>query len=474
MALSAFDFNLAMQFAAEQFTPDPKAELHRADPAAWATDRLGAVLWSKQKAITESVAANRRTAVKSGHGVGKSWTAGMLAAWWIDTHPPGEAIVVSTAPTYKQVHAVLWEEIRKHHRAAGLPGKVLGTDEWKIGDILVGMGRKPADHDAHGFQGIHRRYVLAILDEACGIPATLWTAVEAITTNSDARVLAIGNPDDPNTEFGKACSPGSGWNVIKISTLDSPNFTGEPVPAAMLPMLPSVEWVDDARKRWGADSPLFKSKVEGEFPEASENTLIPARWILEAQNRTIEPDGRSTLGVDVARFGTDRSIIYHRHGDMARLHKDWAHKPTTETAGEVIRALISTRAEVAQVDGVGVGGGVVDILAEQGIPVADMQAGSGPIDKERFINARAEWYWTLRMRFETGEMDIDPLDDELASQLGSMRFAYTSRGQIKIESKDEMKARGMPSPDRADALMLAFATPKPAPTKVSDYFLDIG
>src|SRR5690606_8042107 len=160
--------------------------------------------------IVESVVEHRRTAVKSCHGAGKSWTAGMLAAWWIDTHPPGEAIVVSTAPTYKQVHAVLWEEIRKQHRTGDRPGTVLQTDEWKIGDVLVGMGRKPADHDAHGFQGIHRRYVLAILDEACGIPDALWTAVEAITTNADCRILAIGNPDDPATEFGNVCKPGSG------------------------------------------------------------------------------------------------------------------------------------------------------------------------------------------------------------------------------------------------------------------------
>ncbi|WP_347042032.1 hypothetical protein, partial [Brachybacterium nesterenkovii] len=187
---------------------EPPADLaYRTDPKAWAVDKLGVHLWSKQQAIFDSVTEHRRTAVKSCHGAGKSFSAGALAAWWIDTHPVGEAIVVSTAPTYKQVHAVLWEEIRKQHRKGGLPGAVTLDDEWKIGDVLVGMGRKPADHDAHGFQGIHRRYVLVLLDEACGIPAPLWDAVEAITTNDDARILAIGNPDDPNTQFGTVCKP---------------------------------------------------------------------------------------------------------------------------------------------------------------------------------------------------------------------------------------------------------------------------
>ena len=121
---------------------------------------------------------------------------------------------------------------------------------------------------------------------------------------------------------------------------------------------------------------------------------------------------------------------------------------------------------IAQVDGVGVGGGVVDLLRENGLPVADMQSGGAAQPEvdlhtgkpvKRFTNARAEWFWRLRKLFEHGQVDIDPADDELAAQLGSIRYELTSKGQIKIESKDDMKARGMPSPDRADAMMLAFA-----------------
>src|SRR6266513_918522 len=116
-----------------------------------------------------SLVANRRTAVQSCHDSGKSFTAGLAATWWIDTRPLGEAFVVSTAPTYQQVSAILWEEIRRNHRRGGLPGRVLQSDEWKLpDDTLVGLGRKPADTDQHGFQGIHRRYVLVILDEAGG------------------------------------------------------------------------------------------------------------------------------------------------------------------------------------------------------------------------------------------------------------------------------------------------------------------
>lgn len=444
-----------------------------ADPTGWARDRVGAHLWSKQRDIARSVVEHRRTAVKSGHGPGKTWTAGMLACWWIDAHPPGQAIVVTTAPTAPQMYAQLWAEIRTMHRKGGLAGVVLQNGEWKIDDTLVGIGRKPADTDEHGFQGFHRRYVLVILDEACGIPPTLWTGAEAITTNTDCRILAIGNPDDPNTEFGRVCRPGSGWNVLGVSVLDTPNFTGEAVPDDLRPLLPSPEWEADRRRHWGEESPQYVAKVLGEFPEVGEDTLISPAWIAAAQQRSLQPGWPSVLGVDVARFGSDRTVIYHRRGPVARLHSDRSRDATTQTTGRVTHALSETGAESAQVDGVGVGGGVVDQLDEAGKPVHDMQAGQAAADTERFINARAEWYWGLRQRFEAGDVDLDPGDDELAAQLGALHYTYTARGQIKIESKDDMRRRGMPSPDRADGLMLAFASPHES-GKVADtvYALD--
>lgn len=435
-------------------------------PTEWAHDKLGDHLWSIQRDIADSVVNNPRTAVKACHGPGKSFLASRIALWWIEAHPPGEAIVVSTAPTYAQVHAILWEEIRKGHRKGKLSGVVLKSDEWQndAGDI-VGFGRKPADTDEHGFQGIHRRYVLVIIDEACGVPKQLFTAAEAIATNADCRILAIGNPDDPNTEFGAICKPGSGYNVIGISAFDTPNFTGEDVPDYLRNLLVAPEWVEDKRRRWGVDSPLWQSKVLGDFPQVGENTLIHPDWITAAQNRDLAPSWPHTLGVDVARFGSDTTVIAHRQGAHVRIVKTMSHVPTTETAGEVTKLQREHGYPVAQVDGVGVGGGVVDILRENGQPVTDMQAGGAATPEvdpktgqtiHRYKNARAEWFWHLRTLFANGQIDIDPNDDELASQLGSLRWNLDSKGRIQIESKDEMKARGMPSPDRADALMLAF------------------
>ena len=416
-----------------------------------------------------------------------SWIASRIASWWIDTHPPGQAFVASTAPTYPQVHAILWEEVRAAARKAAalndpLPGRVLQSDEWKLDDgILTGYGRKPADTDEHGFQGIHRRYVLVILDEACGIPAQLWTAVEAITTNADCRILAIGNPDDPSTEFASVCKPGSGWNVIRISGLETPNFTADQVdanpdlrdlfdqlglapttefvPDGLRPLMLDPEWVADKIKRWGAGSPRFISKVLGEFPDIGNDVLISPALIRTAQERALDATGTGILGVDVARYGMDRTVIYLRRGPVIRLHGEWSKQATTDTTGRVIEASKATGADEIRVDGVGVGGGVVDQLTEQGYGALDMQAGAAAQDRERFVNARSEWAWAMRERLEDGDLDLDPADEDLAAELGSLKYRYNSRGQIVIESKDEMRKRGLPSPDHADAAILTAINP---------------
>ncbi|WP_262402743.1 hypothetical protein [Actinomadura sp. CNU-125] len=210
----------------------PTIDPYRTDPVGWVRDKLGEHLWSKQAEIAQSLVTNRYTAVQSCHDAGKSFTASRLTAWWLDVHPPGEAFVVTTAPTAAQVSAILWREIGKAHKKGRLFGRITGgtVPEWKLADgEIVAYGRKPADYDQAAFQGIHARYVLVIVDEACGIPRSLFDAVDALATNEAARVLAIGNPDDPASHFSEICRPGSGWNIIRIDGLATPNMTAEAV-----------------------------------------------------------------------------------------------------------------------------------------------------------------------------------------------------------------------------------------------------
>lgn len=428
---------------------------YRHRPVDFVAERLGENIWSKQQQILESIHDNRYTAVQACHGPGKSFIAARAAAWWLETWPAGEAFVVTTAPTFSQVRAILWREIGRAHKKGRLRGRVNQT-EWFIDDELVAMGRKPADYDQTAFQGIHARAVLVIIDEACGVPKDLFDAVDSIVTTTESRVVAIGNPDDPTAHFASVCAPGSGWETITISAFDTPNFTGEPVPDRVAEQLVTRDWVEERKKRWGENSPIYTSKVLGQFPENATDTVIPLSLANAAAARTLEAALPSLLGVDVARFGADKTEIYHRQGPLVRAVISTSKEDTMQTAGRVIHALRETGASAAKIDANGVGAGVYDRLRELEVPVVEMQAGMASSDPERYANARAEWFWSLRERFEAGDIDLDPDDDEAIGHLTSMKWRLDSKGRIVIESKEDMKKRGMPSPDKADAIAMAF------------------
>ena len=427
------------------------------DPATWIEQRLGGHIWSKSREVCDSVRDHQYTAVQAAHDVSKSWTAARLVCWWLEGHPPGTAFVISTAPTFSQVRAILWREIGRAHRDGKLRGRVNQT-EWWLDDELVGMGRKPADHDQQGFQGIHAENILVVIDEAGGVPANLWVAIDSITTNENAKVLAIGNPDIPGTPFQKACTAGSEYNVIKISAFDTPAYTGEVVPDRVMRALVSKKWVESRKKKWGVDSPVYQSKVLAEFPEQRDDALFPVTWVDRAARRDIEkPAVRPTLGVDVARYGSARSIVISRWGAVARTVGEFSHQSTMKTTGHVVKLMRELDAVKAQVDSAGVGGGVVDRLEELDVNVQGINVGEGSSEPDAYVNLRAELFWSLRKRFENDDIDIELLDDDLISELTSMRWNVDSKGRILIESKDQMAKRGLPSPDKADALMLAFA-----------------
>jgi len=157
--------------AAELLAPTPHP--HRSDPVAWVTNTTGECLWSKQQQIARSIERYRKIAVPACHGPGKSFLT-RIVAWWIDTHPPGEALAITTAPTASQLKQVFWRELRTAHRKAGLKDRINLNNEWYFGDELVAIGRKPSDHNEHGFQGMCAKYLLIVVDEACGVAGTIW------------------------------------------------------------------------------------------------------------------------------------------------------------------------------------------------------------------------------------------------------------------------------------------------------------
>jgi hypothetical protein len=436
-----------------------QTDLYAADPVSWVHDKLGEHLWSKQRVILESVRDHRRTAVHSCHGSGKSYLAARITAWWIETHPPGSAFVVTSAPTGRQVRAILWREIGRTHAKGGLLGRMNQTEWWvempEGNEEMVAFGQKPSDMDPAAFQGIHAQFVLVIFDESAGIPKPLWEAADTLLSNDDSRFLAIGNPDDPVSEFAEVCKPGSGWNVIGVDGLETPNFTGEVVPDKLRKLLIGPTWVEEKRRKWGETNPLYIAKVRGQFPEISKDGLIPVSWVRAAQMRELPQIAPIELGVDVGGGG-DKSVIAVRRGGHVRILSRDQNPDTMQTTGHVVQAIQSTKAVCAKVDTIGIGRGVVDRLKEQGHPAIGVNVGSAPQDKEAFLNLRAEGYWGLRERFQDGNIDIDQDDEDLAAQLVDLKFKATSAGKVQIESKEDIKRRGKSSPDDADAVMLSF------------------
>ncbi len=440
--------------------------LYDRDPVGWIEDRLGDHLWSKQRAICQSVAVHRYTAVPSCYGTGKSFSAARLVAWWIDAHPAGQAVAVTTAPTHHQVRAILWKEIRRAHKLGGLRGRTNQT-EWLIGEELVSFGRKPADYDPAAFQGIHAPYVLVVFDEAAGIPPALWDASKGLMTNEDARMLAIGNPDDPLSEFAKICKPGSGWSVVEIGASDTPAFTGESVPDLVARQLVSKIWVEERLHEWGPDDPRYISKVEGRFPEDDEHGVVPWSTIKRCQTErdwTKSQLKPSELGVDVGAGG-DLAVIYSRQGPVAQLHSRHKTSDPMELVGEIVRAIDETKASKLKIDVIGIGWAVAGRLSELGsegrhqAEVIRVNVGEASSDPVRFPRLRSQIWWEVgRQLSMDGAWDLTALDDKAIGELIAPRWKPDSSGRVVVEPKDETRKRLGRSPDDADALLLAFYT----------------
>lgn len=447
------------------------------DPVGWAVSR-GIHWWSGQQAIARSVEANKRTVVRAGHAVGKSFCAAGLAAWWIDTHP--ESMVITTAPTYAQVHGILWEEIRRLHTQLQLPGAALATDEWKLNGRQVGIGRKPPDNakgsdfDPATFQGYHRvGGVLVIIDEASGVPEWLWDAVETVTTGDNCRILAIGNPDNPGSHFARVCRPEHpGWVKHKISVFDSPNLTGEDVPPAVSAALVPASWPAEMAEAWGTDDYKYIAKVLAEFPSDHPRQVVSVADVLAcrfAEPRAVTELLPVELGVDVGGGG-DETVVRERRGIQAG--RQWVQKSDRpeDICRLILRCIRDTGATAVKVDAIGVGAGVVGELRNlraRGDHQADIiginvaEAVPVPAGKKisPYLNKRAQMWWEVgRVGSQRREWDLSVMDDaeRTTSQLLQPRYDEDVKGRIQIEPKADIRARTGGSPDRAEALLLAY------------------
>jgi hypothetical protein len=435
------------------------------DPVWWVENILGDRPWQTQKDILRALVTNREVNVRSCHSAGKSWVASRAALWFLYNHP--ESLVITTAPTARQVRGILWKEIRTAHSRSLFPlGGEPSTTALRISPSWMALGFTAAEHDPDRFQGFHARSTLVIIDEACGVSEEIDTAVDSILSGDHSRLLRIGNPTNASTPFGTAFRQQRGKRFV-INAFDTPNFTSTGITIETIrsgewrklaakglaaPNLINPEWVAEKFKYWGETSPLFVSRVLAEFPTGGQSMVFDLTHLDTAQHIEQTTHTPRVFGVDVARLGADDTVVALREGNSVRILDSWNGEDTMSSTGRIVDLARKHLPETIHVDEIGLGAGVLDRLVELGHPAVGINVAKPARDKDRFENSRAELFWNLRERLEENDLSL-PDDATLIEQLAAIRYEFTSRGRIKLESKSNMAS----SPDRADAIALAFS-----------------
>lgn len=436
------------------------------DPARFAGAALGVDLWDTQGQILHSVAANTRTAVKACHASSKTFTAAVAALWWVTRHPDG--VVLTTAPTWMQVQRQVWPEIHNLLARSRIQYPDASQMELRLGPDRYILGL--ATDQGVRFQGYHG-HILVILDEAPGISPEIWEAIEGIRAGGDVHLLALGNPTVPAGPFYDAFTAHrASWSTFTISAFDTPNLRGLALDALLAlppseldqterPYLVSRRWVGDRWEAWGRHgAPQWQSRVLGEFPEESESALFTLGWLQQWQQQRalFDPAGEPLeAGVDVAGPGKSETVVAVRQSGQLIALQAWlaadARGPVTEFLNRY-----RGRLHAVKVDAIGQGYYFGQHLSDQGFPVMFVNVGERSYEPARFANLKAEFYWTLREYAAEGLLQ-GLADDQAFAQLAQLRYEYSPRGLVAIESKPSMERRGVASPDRAEAIMLAFA-----------------
>lgn len=476
----------------KELSPQQKTLAQRvvSDPVLFATHVLGAQLWERQVEILRSIQKCRRTAIRSCHGVGKTYTLAVAALWWLARYPDG--IVLTTSSTFRQVKTQLWSEIHRLIAQAKVHYPELKNTELRLRDdsnFALGF----STDGAANFQGYHGKHVLIIADEAPGIESGIWDAIAGTMAGGKVHIVMAGNPTLPSGAFYDAFTRERElWNCIRIDAFDSPNLKGigldellqmdptegGPLDQNPVPYLVTRRWAFDQHRAWWhgdeSSSPQWLSRVRGQFPDQAQNALVKLRWLERAKERalsTLVEDKAASLvaGVDVGG-GESETVVYvcesKPHDFKIIAVGTWRCE---DTRGEVVRFLTPYRGRLrsVRVDSIGVGHNFGLHLRDQRFPVelvnVSMASESHPGWQEndpagRFVNLKAQYYQELADAFERDEIQ-GLRDDVTIGQLAGLLYEVDSHGRIKIESKESARARGVPSPDRAEALMLALAKP---------------
>ena len=400
-----------------------------------------------------------RQAVASGHGIGKSALVSWIVLWALATRVDTRGIV--TANTEAQLRTKTWPELAKWHRlclcrhwfiynAQSLHSADPTHEQtWRM-DATPWSKANPA-----AFAGLHNQgnRVVLVFDEASEIDDAIWEVAEGAMTDADTEILwlAFGNPTRNTGRFRECFGRfRHRWTTAQVDSR-SARLTNKTIIS---------QWISD----YGEDSDFVRVRVKGQFPRAGSMQLIPLDSVEAATIRIPEvtPFDSLVMGVDVARFGDDQSVICFRRGRNAQIIpiERYRGMDTMQLAARVANLILRHQPDAVFVDETGVGGGVVDRLRQLGNSIIGVNFGGKPdgaVDGELVANKRAEMWCRLRAWLMSG--GAIPNDPELINDLIGVDYGYTIHNEILLEKKDDMKKRGLASPDAGDALALTFAYP---------------
>lgn len=420
-------------------------------PALFAVEALGATPTEQQWDASRNLVARRKVSIRSGHGTGKSTFMAWAILWFMCCYLPCK--VPATAPTGHQLSDVLWAELALWFRR--LPDEIRAEFEWSAERFYMkaapnesfAVARTSRPENPEALQGFHAQNLLFVIDEASGIPEQVFQVAEGALSTDGAFVLMAANPTRMEGYFYDSHHKmRERWSALHWNGEDSP--------------LVSRDYIADMAAKYGEQSAIYRIRVRGDFA-GNPDGVIPLDIIESAVNRAIRPSGPVVWGLDVARFGEDRTALCKRHGNSKpEPVKWWTGKDTMQTAGllkiEYDQTPKELKPETIFIDVIGIGAGVVDRAKELNLPVVGVNVAESPSVQDRYERLRDELWFKAREWFQA--RDVTMCDDEaLIAELTLPTYAIRSNGKIKVEGKDEMKKRGVTSPDLADSFCLTFA-----------------
>lgn len=446
-------------------------------PVEFCADLLNMDADEWQEAVLNDLAKHSKVSVRSGQGVGKTALEAGAILWFLTCRP--YAKVIATAPTMKQLYDVLWAEVAKWLNDSLIKDllKWTKTKVYMHGDSERWFATARTATKPENMQGFHEDHMLIVVDEASGVSDAIMEAILGTLSGFDNKLLMCGNPNNIEGVFYDSHnSDRDKYQAHKVSSYDSKRTNKE-----------NIEMLID---KYGEDSDVVRVRIYGEFPKAALDSFISLEVVelattTKISDAIVNGSKIAHIGVDVARFGDDSTIIFPRIANKSLPYKKYTKQDTMKTTGHVVKMAKMLLVDypklekvIIKVDDTGVGGGVTDrlreVVKEQKLPFEIMPINNGEGSKDDFYdNLGAQVWGHLRELLEenmtnnlNGKAPVIELPNksQLIKELSTRKFAMTSSGKIRLESKKDMKKRNVGSPDIADACTLAFYEP---PSKVA-------